>query len=280
MVLLGSLLLGALGGCASFTSSSRSTVHPGRPLVGYTEVKDVIYTPPGWPKALPASLYLPNLPGPHPAVLLLYGGAWSDQDHRWQMTFIARKLARRGYVVMSATYRGVPEYIYSAPVADVHEALKWLRTHAADYQVEPNRIAAYGYSAGANLAALLGTSGGPASDRVQAVVAGGTPADLTYHPGGDLVPRYLGGTYAQIPETYRDASPVFHVAADDPPFFLYYGTDDHLVDPENTRRLKAALDRVGVTCEVYPLEGHGHMGTLIFGGPAEDAAIDFLDRAL
>ena len=275
--LLSAFALLALTGCASFSSRLHSAASPTQPLANYAVSKDIIFTPAGWPKAMPATLYAPAGAGPFPAVLLLYGGAWSQSDHRWQMAIIARKLARRGYVVMSATYRGVPNDRYPAAYDDVRQAVIWLRANAATYHGRADRIGVYGYSAGAHLAALLGTVNQPP---VQAVVAGGTPADLTYHPGGDLVPHFLGGTYDQIPAVFREASPVFHVHSGDPPFFLYYGTKDQLVDPENTRRLKAALDGVGVPCQVYPLEGKGHMATLIFGGAAEDAALDFLDRTL
>lgn len=268
-----------LVGCLS-PSGSNGATKSGRESLSFTKQANVIYTPEGWPKPLAADLYLPERSGPGPAVLLLYGGAWKSADHRWQMRGIARKLARRGYVVMSATYRGVPEYRYPAPVEDLQEALRWLRRHAAEYQIRPDRIGAFGYSAGAHLAALLGTLDAPPELRLQAVVAGGTPADLTFRPGGELVPRFLGGTFAEIPDVFRAASPITHVSADDPPFFLYHGTDDTLVWPDNATRFKAALDRANVPNELYWLENRGHVATLFLGGRAEDAAIDFLDRHL
>jgi acetyl esterase/lipase len=77
----------------------------------YAKKDEVIYTPTGWPRALPADIFCPTGSGPWPAVLLIYGGNWSPSDHRWQMSHIAQKLARRGYAVMNVTYRGAPDFI-------------------------------------------------------------------------------------------------------------------------------------------------------------------------
>lgn len=246
----------------------------------YTKKSDVIFTPADWPRALPADIYVPKGRGPWPAVLLIYGGSWSSKDHRWQMSGIARKLASRGFVVMNASYRGTPEFHYPAPLEDMREALRWLRKHAADYQVDPTRVAAYGFSAGGHLAALLGTLDGPPEGRVQAVVAASAPTDLTLFPGGEILPLFLGATYEENPGLFREASAVTHVSKDDPPFFLYHGTDDTTVSPEHTRLFKAALDRVGVRNELRWVEGRGHASMLLFNGAAETAAIDFLDDVL
>jgi len=247
---------------------------------GYATQSDIVYTPAGWPRAMQADLYRPTGPGPWPAVLLIYGGSWNSADHRWQMSLLARKLARRGFVVMNAAYRGAPAFRYPAPVDDLREALRWLRAHAAENQVSPDKIATYGFSAGGHLAALVGMLDGPAEVRVQAVVAASAPTDLTLYPGGEILPRFLGGTFREIPEVFRQASPVTYVTADDPPVFIYHGTDDKTVSPDHAKAFKAALDRAGVRNELRWVEGRGHASLLLLGGAAEDAAIDFLDTAL
>lgn len=273
------MLAFAVGGCAS--DAKRST-NPGTkpPSSDYAVRKDVVYTPAGWPVALQADLYLPEGQTAGPGVVLVYGGSWSDGDHRWQMTLLARRLARRGYTVMVPQYRGTPRYRYPAPVEDVREALRWLRRKAPELKVSGDRIALYGFSAGGHLAACVGVTADSAETRAAAVVAASAPLDLTLYPTGEILPRFLGATYAVDPELYRRASPINHVSPDDPPFFLYHGTGDKTVSPEHTRHFKAALDRAGVRNEVYWLEGKGHAATLIFGNAGADAAIDFLDTVL
>lgn len=269
-----------LAGCTT-DHSAGTTPSSGKSIeTDYSRQTDVIYTPAGWPRALPADIYEPKGQGPWPAVLLIYGGSWSSRDHRWEMSRLARKLARRGFVVMNAAYRGTPEFQYPAPVDDLRQALHWLRTHAAEYRLEPDKIATYGFSAGGHLATLLGTLDGPPDVRVQAVVAASPPTDLTLFTGGDVLPLFLGATYAEKPELYREASPVTHVTPDDPPVFLYHGTDDHTVPPEHSKVFKAALDRAGVRNELHWVEGRGHGTMLWFNGAAEGAAIDFLDSVL
>lgn len=266
-------------GCAISESKLPATSRP-QAETSFTKTADVVYTPEGWPRALQADIYQPEGAGPWPAVLLIYGGSWTSADHRWQMKLLAHKLAGRGYFVMIAAYRGTPEFRYPAPLDDLREALRWIRVHAAAYHVNPDKLAAYGFSAGGQLAGLIGTLDGPPEVRVQAVVAASAPSDLTLFPTGEILPRYLGATFAQNPAIYREASPVSHVSADDPPVFLYQGTSDKTVSPEHSKAFKAALDRAGVRNELQWVSGRGHATTLLFGGAAENAAIDFLDEVL
>lgn len=242
--------------------------------------REVTFTPASWPVALKADLYGASAGAARPGVLLIYGGSWSAADHRWQMRRLARKLAQHGFVVMNATYRGAPEFHFPAPVEDLRAALRWMRGHAEELGLAPNRLAAYGFSAGGHLAELLGTEAGPPEVRVQAVVAASAPSDLTLFGGGPLVERFLGATLAQRPELYREASPVNHVSADDPPFFLYQGTDDKTVSPAHSRAFKAALDRAGVRNELFWVEGRGHGSILLLDGGAEERAIAFLEDVL
>ena len=273
------VMLGLTTGCAQINSVPAGS-GASRVSTEYRKIADVTFTPSAWPKELKADIYQPKGEGPWPGVLLIYGGSWGSADHRWQMGLLARKLARRGFVVMNAEYRGLPEFRFPTPFDDMREALRWLRAHAADYHVKRAEIAAYGFSAGGHLAALLGTKPGPAEVRVQAVVAASAPTNLVLYPDGDILPHFLGGTIEENPAIYREASPITYVTADDPPFFLYHGTNDTTVSPGHSKSFKAALDRAGVRNELYWVKGRGHSTTLIFGGAAEDAAIDFLDREL
>jgi acetyl esterase/lipase len=268
----------ATGGCTHPGPASPAATS--RIKTDYRVRKDTIYTPTHWALPLAADIYLPEGPGPNPGVLLVYGGSWSSTDHRWQMTLLARKLAQRGYVVMSARYRGTPEYRYPAPLDDLRQALRWLRGHASELRLRSDKVAIYGFSAGGHLAALVGVTAETADLRPQAVVAVSAPLDLTLDPTGTAIPRFLGATFAENPNLYREASPIAHVTQDDPPFFLYHGTNDKTVSPEHTRLFKAALDRAHVRNVIQWVEGRGHAAMLIRGGVTADAAIDFLDAVL
>lgn len=242
----------------------------------YAVAYDRVYTPAHWPAQVKADLYQPRTALPVPAVLLLHGGGWSGPDGRWQMRRTARLLASHGYFVMNASYRTAPEWKYPAATDDLREALNWIDRNAAVHRIDRRRIATYGYSAGGHLAALVGYT----DPRVKAVIAGGAPSDMSLYPDGKLVRRFLGGTYREIPRTYREASPVSHVNASSPATFIFHGTADTTVPPEHARRLEAALRRSGVKHETLWLEGKSHALTLLSPGDSENRAIRFLDANL
>lgn len=246
---------------------------------GFTLKRDVVYTPAGWPQALKSDLYTPDLPGLMPAVLLIHGGGWKAPDRRSDMHSIAERLAMRGYVVVNATYRLAPAYRFPAPVDDLRQALKSMRLHAASLKIDPDRIAAMGYSAGGHLSAMLGVLDGPPEVRVQAVVDGAGPSDLRKNLLPQ-VPQFLGGTPTQVPLQYEAASPILHVSKDDPPFFFYHGTLDTLVPDQQTADFKAALDAAGVEAQWFRQEGLDHYTGLLSDGAAIEAALQFLDQQL
>ncbi|MES2438765.1 MAG: alpha/beta hydrolase [Verrucomicrobiota bacterium] len=245
---------------------------------GYTVTRNIVYTPEQWPAPVLGDFYRPHSHLPAPAVLLVHGGGWTGKDGRWQMNPIARKLAKRGYAVLNVTYRLAPRWRYPAPVEDLQEAVKWMRAHAAEQGIDPDRIATFGYSAGGYLAALTGLIEGPEDSRIRAIVAGGAPSDLTFYPGGDLVPQFLGGTQQQIPERFREASPVNYVTRNSPPMFLYHGTADRLVKTEHPRAMIHQLEKYHVPYEVYWIEGRDHIPAFLLPGSSVDRALDFLDR--
>jgi acetyl esterase/lipase len=233
-----------------------------------------------WPEKMPGDLYLPRRETPAPAVLLVHGGGWEGMDGRWQMEPIAKQLAKRGYVVLNATYRLAPRWIYPAPVEDLQQAVKWLRDHALEHGIDPQRIAIFGYSAGGHLAALTGLIEGACDSHLRAIVSGGAPSDLTFYPAGRLVPQFLGGTIQQIPARFREASPVNHVNKHSPPMFIYHGTGDQLVPVEHPLAMIAALNRKKVRYETFWVEGRDHIPTFLLPAGSVDAAVRFLDREM
>ncbi|WP_428311635.1 alpha/beta hydrolase fold domain-containing protein [Hydrocarboniphaga sp.] len=281
-----SLLFGALFGTVGCTTYQGRPEGPAPQRVDteYQLRRDQVFTPPGWPQALKADVYLPEGRGPFPAVLVIHGGGWDSGD-RDQVAGIAKRLAKRGYVAVNTQYRLAPGAIYPAQLQDVQQAVLWMRANAAEYHIDPTRIASFGYSAGAHLAALLGGVGetgplGKPGAAVQAVVAGGTPTDLTKWPAGKLVPQLIGGDRAHKLAEYKAASPVSYVNAGDPPVFLYHGGADKLVPIDHAEDYKQLLDAAGVPCELFVLRGRGHILAFLTDGPAVEAAIGFLDRHL
>jgi len=182
--------------------------------------------------------------------------------------------------VVNVSYRFAPQYRYPAQVHDVRQALHWMRAHAGELQMDPRRVAAWGYSAGGHLAAMLGASDAADADRVQAVVAGGMPSDLRPYGDNQMARDFLGTEAAADPRRWAEASPITHVGKNSAPMFLYHGGGDSLVKEINAEEMKTALDAAGVDAELYRVRGLGHFSMFVFDGGARDAALDFLDRVL
>ncbi len=269
-----------LAGCSSHLHKPAAEAPRAIPALPYSLERDLIYTPSGWPQAIKADLYRPKAEGLRAAVLVIHGGGWAAPDRREQMAGIAQDLAARGYVVLNASYRYAPEYRHPAQLQDLQTAIAWLRSNAGRLSIDPARIGAFGYSAGGHLAALLGAVDAKPEHRLQAVVAGGAPTDLRKYPGGSLVPNFLGGSQAQVPTQFADASPILHVSANDPPVFLYHGGVDTLVPLDHSEDYQKALDAAGVANELVVLRGRGHITAFLTDGAARDAALNFLDRHL
>ena len=183
------------------------------------------------------------------------------------MDRIAGRLAERGFVVMNASYRLVPAHRFPAPLHDLQHAVRWLRAAAPRYGVDPQRIGAFGYSAGAHLVTLLGTvnPGTRSTGRTAAPIPAcrrwpraAHPRTCAGLPAARWCRQFLGATFAEDPHLFAAASPVVHASAGDPPMFLYHGALDRIVDPSHSAELKRALERAGVRAElrIVPLLGH------------------------
>lgn len=235
--------------------------------------------------------------GPFPLVVCLHGGAWqigsrSDQHAR------LRLLARHGYVAASVGYRLAPKHPYPAQIDDARAALRFLRTHAKDYQVDPKRVAVAGDSAGGHLALLLGLmdAEGGAPGKVQAVVNYSGPADLrtwSATPEGDVllkkvvhgkdssaILKDLLGTSDRKAAVMAQASPITHVDAKDPPVLTFQGAADPLVQADQAKALHEALKKAGVVEKLVLLDGAGHG----WGGKQKERTdremLEFLDKHL
>ncbi len=244
-------------------------------------IEDIVFTRQDWPVELRADLLLPRKRGSHPVVVTVHGGGWANRD-RADMAALGAKLARHGYAVFNVSYRFAPRFTYPAQLDDLREALRWLDRNADRYALDRERINTWGFSSGAHLAALVAAhdtgAGEDGRPSVRAVVAGGIPSDLRKYDDSPIVERFIGGRRDALPAVYADASPVVHVSPDDPPVFIYHGALDRLVTPDQARDYYAELRRQDVDAELFVHRWRGHASLFLFGGEAEDRAIDFLNR--
>jgi acetyl esterase/lipase len=264
------------------------------------------------PGARPLELDLwlpPGGEGPVPVVVFLHGGGWRlGGRHTAGPAFAGdeptpfERVAQVGVAVASVDYRLSGEAVWPAQLHDVKAAVRWLRARAGELGLDPERIAAWGESAGGHLAALLGLTGvdpalegdvgvtGPSS-AVAAVAAWYPPTDLVgfvTDTGGDpddattREAQLLGATAVRAPEAAAQASPVRHVSPGAPPFLLMHGRADRFVPCVQSERLHTLLEEAGAPVELQVLEGADHMWR-----DAPDAArhalehtTDFLRRRL
>ncbi|MBL9179913.1 MAG: alpha/beta hydrolase [Verrucomicrobiaceae bacterium] len=217
---------------------------------------------------------------PLPVVALIHGGGWVNGD-RLGYAAQAIQLARTGdYAAVAVGYRLSKEAPWPAQVHDCKAAIRWIRAHAKEYNLDADKIAVWGSSAGGHLSSLLGTSGdvkelegdlGPNtsfSSRVQCVVNLCGPEDfsqaLMFDKEGrpiwkdDAVSGLLGGNAPDKPAEAKAASPVTHVSKDDPPFITFHGTKDQRVAFRHAEAIHTALQKVGITSLLVPINGGGH----------------------
>lgn len=211
--------------------------------------------------------------GPFPAVLCIHGGGFRAGS-REGYDGLCIRLAERGYVAATVTYRLAPKYRFPAAVHDVKAAVRWLRAHAGEYHIDPDRIGVTGGSAGGHLAQFLavtgdvrrfeGDGGNPGvSSRVACVVNVYGPSDFTQSYGksvdaAEVLPLWLGGNLEQAREIHIVASPLYWVTPDAVPTLCIHGTADKYVAHEQSVQLVDRLRAAGVEAELLTLPGAGH----------------------
>ena len=214
-----------------------------------------------------------------PAVIVIHGGSWSG-GVKSDFVRYDRWLAEGGRVVFDVEYRlANSSQHFPAQLMDIRCAIVWVKSHAAQYHVDPQRLALLGRSAGGQLALLAAYTAnetasaadtcGTQDTRVRAVISFYGPTDLTWdytHPGRpDVIdtPRvlenYLGGSPSVAPQAYAAASPIEHVSAQSPPTLFLHGGHDQLVLAGNVERLIPKLSTAGVpyTYVYLPWANHG-----------------------
>lgn len=233
-----------------------------------------------------ADVYMPVGEGPFPAIIMVHGGAWISGS-KWNVIEHANRAAKRGYTVVAINYRLAPKHTFPAQIDDCRDAIRWMRKEAKSLRIDTQRIAAYGYSAGAHLSCLMALSASHpdaeselADTRVAAVVAGGAPCDFRHIARDDRKLAYfLGGTRGDKPEAYRLASASAFVSDSAPPIHFYHGDKDGLVPMVSSQRLYRQLETAGVAVSYDEVKDSGHLATF-FNKVAAERALDFLDKHL
>ena len=249
---------------------------------GIRVLADLPFLAPG--RAEKLDLYLPApqpASRPSPAVVMIHGGGWVGEDKaQAREQNISRALAAAGYVCASINYR-LGDKAWPTNLYDCKNAVRFLRVHAAEYGIDPVRLAVLGCSAGAHLALMVGFTAGQNGLEPPAPYPGVTSAvvaviemygitDLltrqevnkdgrpTGRPKDANTPRVLGATREADPAEWRLASPVAHVTPNSPPVLIIHGLADPIVDFGQAQELDRILSANAVPHQLILLPGIGH----------------------
>lgn len=264
---------------------------------------DISYVENGHPRQK-LDLYLPppdeRRQRPLPLVIWIHGGAFWAGDKGGR--FRALPLLKEGFAVASINYRLSQHALFPEPVKDCKAAVRWLRAHAAEFGLDPNRFGAWGESAGAYMAVMIGVTGGlepfgdtpdeAVSSRIQCVVDFYSPTDFSlmdeqdaHLPGNydhnapdSPESKLIGGPVQEHPGKVRAANPITYVTRDDPPMLLVHGDRDATVPYGQSVLLETALKNAGTPFIFRTVKGAGHGDG--FGEDEYRATLEFLQTHL
>lgn len=291
-------------GTAAFPRPLR---HPG--ATGDVAYENIVYAVEEGYRPLFLDLHVPASANVHPAPLIVWvhGGGWAFGSRRRQAPNLHRhrvldQAVAAGFAVAVIDYRLIKESGFPAQVIDLRSAIRWIRAHAGEYDIDATRVALFGESAGAHIVLMQalaqdivnGSCGEfrEQSEAVQAVVEwyGPTLIEVPHDSGGPAAAAseengpHAGHPLATLVETSDRSparlSPINHVRADAPPLFIAHGREDQLVDVEQGRSLYQAMAEAGATVEYFETDGgHVFVGTEILP-QVMSRSLDFIGRHL
>jgi acetyl esterase/lipase len=197
-----------------------------------------------------------------------------------------RDIVDHGYTLFVIRHGSSPQFKVPEAVADVRRAVRYVRLHAADFNVDPDRLGVCGGSAGGHLSLMLGTASDDGdkkskddidrtSDRVACVVAYFPPVDLREWVGDKRFPALDFD-----PKQAESVSPLLFVTKDDPPTLLIHGDKDDLVKIKNSEEILEAFKKEGVPCDLIVEHGAGHGFAGEQANEASKALIKWFDKYL
>lgn len=228
-----------------------------------------------------------------PVVICIHGGGWAagNKNDMLQMCY---GLAALGYAAVSIEYRFAPKFNYPVQLDDVRAALKYVRSHAKELNIDPSRIGAIGGSAGGHLALLLaetsedgkfltGEAGEKKALRAAASLAGPTDLTAKLPPAAiSIANSFIGKTLVDDRAAFQEASPIYHLSKNCAPLLLVHGDKDELVPYDQATSMIEACKKAGVPAQLFTLHNAGHGG----GADKEEseasikALAEFLDKNL
>jgi len=239
--------------------------------------KDVEYARPNGKPVL-LDVHIPDGPGPFAAAILVHGGGYDEGSKSTYVRPLFEPLEQAGFAWFSIDYRLAPEVQFPQAISDVYSAIRWVRSNAHKYHVDPSKIALIGESAGALYVNYVGTHERRGA-KVAAVVDFYGPVDYAKlaterrdHPerfnmasinrhaahGGGI--HFFG--VDQLDEAglakLRSLAPIAAVHRGMPPFLCIHGTKDDQVSYEQSTSFCEAMHRVRASCELITIEGGGH----------------------
>src|SRR5262249_5452845 len=255
---------------------------PARAEEPFTRKADVIYGR-KYGTALTMDAFVPNGQGNGASVVVCISGGWVSDHDNLQPAF-ATEVIKRGYTVSAVVHGSQPKYTIPECVADMNRAIRYIRTHADDFKIDPNRIGVSGASAGGHLSLMLGCAGcdgdpkakdpvDRASSRVQAVGCFFSPTEFfTYGKPGvkalgiepnhrfkppfdfrvqdPLTKLFMPVDMEAREQICKEMSPIYHVSADDAPTLILHGDADELVPLQQSEIIIEKLKEAGGPAQV------------------------------
>lgn len=258
-------------------------------------------------------IYLPKEgTGPFPVIIVIHGGGFFEGSKNGIGVGPMLQGVSRGYAVVTVDYRLSSEATFPAAINDVKAAIRFIKVNSAQYNLNPNKIALWGDSAGGNLASLAGTTGGTnscydislgnadVSDNVTVVVdwfgpinfstmdeqnrkskiSEKVPGVLIHNTSNSFGSQYFGQNISEVPDLCKQADPTTYINADCPPFLIQHGTLDPIVPVQQSIDFAAAIsDKAGKDkVNLILFEEAGHSGKEFENSENIDTVFEFLDK--
>lgn len=213
---------------------------------------------------------------PTPLLIWLEGGGWRNVSPALRLGELATYVYE-GIAVASVEYSVDANNIWPAPLEDIRDAIAYLRAHHEEFNIDPDRIAIAGDSAGGQLAAIT-------------AMTQGAKAGICYYTPGDFPNMKEGADFFSLEDLLvgkhiwddeklvKEVDPRSYVSKDAPPFLFFQGDNDALVDPSSSKCLYDLLEENGVDCDYYLLEGAMHCDTLFTQEVIQNIVLDFLKK--